>query len=127
MNRYRPTRVGELLQDEIARLLLRQLKDPRLNMATISRVEVSPDLRHACVYVSRIGSEAEQQAAIQGFEHATGFIRSQLGKLLALRHTPELTFKLDTAIAYGVRISRILHDLIPAPPAEPAESDTSHA
>ena len=53
MNRYRPTRVGELLQAEIARLLLRQLKDPRLNMATISRVEVSSDLRHACIYVSR--------------------------------------------------------------------------
>jgi len=118
---------GELLQAEIAHLLLRQLKDPRLSMATISRVEVSSDLRYACVYISRIGSEAEQQAAIQGFEHAAGFIRSQLGKHLTLRYTPELTFKLDTAIAYGVRISRILHDLIPAPPVAPAESDTSHA
>jgi ribosome-binding factor A len=88
MNRYRPTRVGELLQAEIARLLLRQLKDPRLNMATISRVEVSSDLRHACIYVSRLGSEAEQQAAIQGFEHAAGFIRSQLGSHLALRYLP---------------------------------------
>ncbi len=127
MTRYRATRVGELLQTEIAHLLVRQLKDPRLSMATISRVAVSADLRHACVYVSRIGSEAEQQAAIQGFEHAAGFIRSQLGKLLALRYTPELIFKLDTTIAYGVRISRILHDLMPAPPVESAESDTSHA
>jgi ribosome-binding factor A len=127
MTRYRPTRVGELLQAEIAHLLLRQLKDPRLSMATISRVEVSSDLRYACVYISRIGNEAEQRAAIQGFEHATGFIRSQLGKHLTLRYTPELTFKLDTAIAYGVRISRILHDLIPAPPIAPVESDTSHA
>ena len=127
MTRYRPTRVGELLQAEIARLLLRQLKDPRLSMATVSCVEVSSDLRHACVYISRIGSEAEQQAAIQGFGRAAGFIRSQLGKHLTLRHTPELTFKLDTAIAYGVRISRILYDLIPAPSVEPAESDTAHA
>jgi len=127
MTRYRPTRVGELIQAEIAHLLLRQLKDPRLSMATVSQVEVSSDLRHACVYISRIGSEAEQQAAIQGFERAAGFIRSQLGKHLALRYTPELTFKLDTSIAYGVRISRILHDLIPAPPVAPAESDTSHA
>jgi len=127
MIRYRPSRVGELLQAEIAHLLLRQLKDPRLSMATISRVEVSSDLRHACVYISRIGSESEQQAALEGFERAAGFIRSQLGKHLTLRYTPELTFKLDTAIAYGVRISRILHDLIPASPIEPAESDTSHA
>jgi ribosome-binding factor A len=127
MTRYRATRVGELLQAEIAHLLLRQLKDPRLSLATISQVEVSSDLRHACIYVSRIGSEAEQQAAIQGFEHAAGFIRSQLGKHLTLRYTPELTFKLDTTIAYGVRISRILHDLILAHPVEPVESDTSHA
>ena len=127
MTRYRPTRVGELLQAEIAHLLVRQLKDPRLSMATISRVEVSADLRHACIYVSLIGSEAEQQAAIQGFEHAAGFIRSQMGKFLTLRYTPELTFKLDTTIAYGVRISRILHDLIQDPPREPVESDASHA
>ncbi len=127
MTRYRPTRVGELLQAEIAQLLLRQLKDPRLSMVTISRVEVSSDLRHACIYISRIGSETEQRAALQGFEHAAGFIRGQLGKQLKLRYTPELTFKLDTTIAYGVRISRILHDLIQDPPREPAESDTSHA
>ena len=127
MTRYRPTRVGELLQAEIAQLLLRQLKDPRLSMVTISRVEVSSDLRHACIYISRIGSETEQRAALQGFEHAAGFIRGQLGKHLKLRYTPELTFKLDTTIAYGVRISRMLHDLLPTPPREPAESDASHA
>ena len=127
MTRYRPTRVGELLQAEIAQLLLRQLKDPRLSLATISRVDVSSDLRHACIYISRIGSETEQRATLQGFEHAAGFIRGQLGKHLKLRYTPELTFKLDTTIAYGVRISRILHDLIPEPSVEPAESDISHA
>lgn len=127
MTRYRPTRVGELLQAEIATLLLRQLKDPRLSMTTVSRVDVSADLRHACVYISRIGSEVEQQAALQGFERAAGFIRSHLGKHLTLRYTPELTFKLDTTIAYGVRISRILHDILPTPALEPAESDTSHA
>ena len=127
MTRYRPTRVGDLLQAEIAQLLLRQLKDPRLNMVTISRVEVSSDLRHACVYISKIGSETEQRDALQGFEHAAGFIRGQLGKHLKLRYTPELTFKLDTTIAYGVRISRILHDLIPEPSTAPVESDPSHA
>src|SRR5215510_2327804 len=122
MTRYRSTRVGELLQTEIAHLLLRQLKDPRLSMVTISRVEVSSDLRHACIYISKIGSETEQHAALQGFEHAAGFIRGQLGKHLKLRYTPELTFKLDTTIAYGVKISRILHALIPVPPVESAES-----
>ena len=110
------------MQEEIADLLLRHLKDPRLALATISRVEVSPDLRHARVYVSHVGSEAEQQAAMEGFQHAAGFIRSQLGKRLRLRYVPALDFQLDTSIAYGVRISSLLHKLIPSEPlADPEE------
>jgi ribosome-binding factor A len=58
------------MQEEIADLLLRHLKDPRLALTTISRVEVSPDLRYARVYVSHAGSAAEQQAAMEGFQHA---------------------------------------------------------
>jgi ribosome-binding factor A len=126
MASYRPTRVGDLLQAEIADLLLRHLKDPRLSMATVSRVDVTPDLRHACVYISRVGSETEQQATMAGFLRAAGFIRSQLGKRLRLRYAPELTFKLDTSIAYGVRMSRLLHDLTTSSD-EGTESDTSHA
>jgi ribosome-binding factor A len=114
MTSYRPVRVGELIQTEIADLLLRQMKDPRLNMVTVSRVEVSSDLRYARIYVSHMGNEVEQQMAIEGFLHAAGFIRNQLGKRLKLRHVPQLAFKLDTAIAYGVRISSILNDLTTA-------------
>ncbi len=127
MQNYRPTRVAELLQSEIADLLLRQLKDPRLSMATISRVDVSPDLREARVYVSRVGDENEQKEAMEGFARAVGFIRSQLGKRVRLRYTPNLTFILDTAIADGVRISRLLHDLSSASVTDADESDLPHA
>ena len=113
MPSYRPIRVGELIQSEIAELVLRHLKDPRLQMSTISHVDVSSDLRHARLYISHLGSEAEQEAALNGFEHAAGFIRNQLGKRLRLRHVPQLSFQLDTAIAYGVKVSHILHDLVP--------------
>jgi ribosome-binding factor A len=124
MTKYRPIRVAELMQEEIADLLLRHLKDPRLALATVSRVEVSPDLRHARVYVSHVGSEAEQQAAMEGFQHAAGFIRGQLGKRLRLRYVPALEFQLDTSIAYGVRISSLLHKLIPSEPPADAEEHT---
>ncbi len=127
MQNYRPTRVGELLQAEIADLLLRQLKDPRLNMATISRVEVSHDLREARVYVSRVGSDSEQKETMEGFARAMGFIRGQLGKRVKLRHTPSLTFVLDTAIADGVRISRLLHDLTSASAADTGQNEPPHA
>ncbi len=126
MQNHRPTRVAELLQSEIADLLLRQLKDPRLRMATISRVDVSPDLREARVYVSRVGNEDEQKETMEGFARAVGFIRSQLGKRVKLRHTPSLTFKLDTAIADSVRISRLLHDLTSASAAG-EEGGSPHA
>ncbi len=127
MTNYRPARVGELIQAELATLLLRELKDPRLHMATVSDVEVSSDLRHARVYISRLGSEDEQDATLKGFERAGGFIRGQLGKRLTLRHIPQLTFVLDTGIANGVRISRILHDLTVTDAAEESGGKVSDA
>ena len=127
MTSYRPVRVGELIQTEIADLLLRQMKDPRLNMATVSRVEVSPDLRYARVYISHMGNEVEQRMAIEGFLHATGFIRNQLGKRLKLRHVPQLSFRLDATIAYGVRISSILNDLATTGTTNESEGASSDA
>ncbi len=127
MQNYRPTRVAELLQSEIADLLLRQLKDPRLSMATISRVDVSRDLREARVYVSRVGDENEQKKTMEGFARAMGFIRGQLGKRVKLRYTPNLTFILDTAIADGVRISRLLYDLTSDSVTDVEESGPPHA
>ena len=124
---YRPRRVAELLQAELAELLRRHLKDPRLSMATISQVEVSPDLRHARIYVSRVGSAAEQQAAIAGLHQATGFIRRHLGKHLRLRYVPQLDFRLDTAIASGVRISRLLQELVPREAHQEAAEETPQA
>jgi ribosome-binding factor A len=127
MSGFRPVRVGELIQAEIAELMLRHLKDPRLKMSTISHVEVSSDLRHAKLYISHLGSESEQEAAIAGFKHAAGFIRKQLGKRLKLRYIPQLSFQLDTAIAYGVKVSHMLHDLVPSESATATEGDRPNA
>ncbi len=123
MASYRPVRVGELIQAELAELLLRALKDPRLQMVTVSHVEVSPDLRHARVYISRVGSAEEQQSALVGFERATGFVRGRLGKRLKLRYVPKLDFVIDTGIAYGVRISHMLNELVPQEPIDDPEPD----
>lgn len=123
MPSFRPIRVGELIQAEIAELMLRHLKDPRIKMSTISHVDVSPDLRHAKLYISHLGSEAEQEDAIEGFRHAAGFIRRQLGKRLKLRYVPQLSFQLDTAIAYGVKVSRMLNELVPSEDTTATEGD----
>jgi ribosome-binding factor A len=127
MPSFRPIRVGELIQAEIAALMLKELKDPRLKMSTISHVDVSSDLRHAKLYISHLGSEAEREAAIEGFQCAAGFIRRQLGKRLKLRYVPQLTFQLDTAIAYGVKVSHILQELIPSEITTETEDDLPNA
>ena len=104
----RSERVGDVLREELNRLLLRELRDPRIGMATISRVEVSPDLQHARVYVSALGDEDERLQSVRTLERAAGFLRRHLAKSLDLRRTPELRFLLDRGTDHSLRISEIL-------------------
>jgi len=104
-------RAQEALREEIGCIIHDEMKDPRIGFASVVRVEVSPDIRHARVFVSVLGSEEEKSCTLQGLEGAKGFIRSELGKRLRLRFTPEITFRLDDSIERGVRISRLLEEM----------------
>lgn len=115
MTRHRPNRARELIQTEIAELLLCQMKSQRWILATASRVAVSLKLRHACVYTG-----------YSGFARAEGFVCNQLGRRLKLPTLLELAFKSDTAIAYGVHIARFLHALRPRRYRNPRKSDSAH-
>jgi ribosome-binding factor A len=106
----RAQRVAERIKEEMADIL-RRVKDPRVGFASVVRVECSSDLRYAKVYISVFGPEADQQATMRGLENAKGFIRSELGRRVRLFHTPELHFALDTSIAHGDRIARLLAGL----------------
>src|SRR4051794_38892494 len=110
----RSDRVGALLQATLSELLLRGIKDPRVGMVTVTGVDLSPDLKHARVFVSTIGDEAAQQRTLQGLASARPYLQAQAGKRLQLRFTPELTFEIDPAIAAGDRIDRLLRGLHPA-------------
>jgi ribosome-binding factor A len=94
---------------ELSDLLRTRVKDPRVGFASITRVEVSGDLRHARVFVSVLGSENEQEDTIRALKHATGFLRHELASRLTLRFMPELVFKLDTSIQEGARILDLIH------------------
>ncbi len=107
----RQQRVAELLHEEISLLLVRELRDPRLEGVTVTDVEMSPDLRHARVFISVLGDEEAQQAAIAGLEHAAGFLRRALAARLELRRVPDLSFRLDTSIARGQRIMELLEQI----------------
>jgi ribosome-binding factor A len=106
---HRHERVAGELQQEIGAMLAGELKDPRLAVLTVvSEVRVSPDLKHARVYVNVSGDETEQAEALKGMVAASGFIRHELCERLQMRRTPELHFVLDSSEEYGRRIEDLL-------------------
>jgi ribosome-binding factor A len=107
----RTERVEDLLRREIADLILRHVQDPRVSLASVVAVEVSPDLRHAVVRVSVLGDEAHREEAIAALQHARGYIRSQLAPRLRLRVVPDLVFKLDRGAEHSQRITDLLESL----------------
>jgi len=107
----RTDRVDELLRQEIGQLLAREVADPRIGFATITDVETTPDLRHAKVWVSVIGTEAERGAAVAALAHAMPFIRHALGVRLRIKRIPELHVRLDDTSERGTRILRLINEL----------------
>jgi len=112
----RAERVAEQLREEISALMMREMKDPRVRLASVSSVRVTSDLREARVMVSAVGEDAERHAVVTAMRHAEGFVRAQLGtRLENLRFIPRLHFELDESIAYSVHISAMLRDLGASP------------
>ncbi|MBI4512719.1 MAG: 30S ribosome-binding factor RbfA, partial [Gemmatimonadetes bacterium] len=108
---YRRTdRVNELLREELAQLI-RQLKDPRVGIVTITGVETSPELDVARVYVQLFGDDARQHEALGGLQRAAGYLRGRLARTLRLRKMPELRFVLDRTLERATRIERLLAEI----------------
>jgi ribosome-binding factor A len=110
-NLHRQEKLGELITAELSDLIRTRVKDPRVGFASITRVEVSGDLRHAKVFVSVMGTDEEQAATIKGLKNAGGFLRHELAQRLTLRYMPELAFKLDTSIEEGARILDLINQV----------------
>ena len=119
----RSERVSELLRHELGQLIVRDLKDPRLSgIVSITVVETTNDLKKARVSVSVMGSPEVQEAAMRGIASASGYMRHELGKRLALRHVPDLSFVLDHSLDQAEYMYRLLDGLAPdreAPDAPP--------
>ena len=117
----RIARLRELFKQEISAILQREMKDPRIGFASITDVELSPDLRHAKVFVSILGDAEAKASTMAGLENARGFIRKELGRRIRLRHTPEVLFRLDQSIERGARVQRLLRQVAEAEGAGPAD------
>ncbi len=113
MEYKRAERVADLLQREIADLILRRVKDPRVADLTITAIRVSDDLKSARVFYCVLGkpTDDDKKRAWEGLNKAGGFMRQELGKRLHLRFVPQLTFEYDESFDYGDKIERLLKKL----------------
>jgi ribosome-binding factor A len=111
MTSHRANKVAEEIKKEITRMLRDDLKDPRIGFVTVTGVDVTSDIRYAKVFVSILGDEEVSSQSLQVLENAKGFVRSELGKVMRLRYTPEISFKIDTSIQYGAKISKLLNEV----------------
>jgi ribosome-binding factor A len=106
----RTSRVADEIQGAIAELLLREIKDPRVGMVTLTGVKLSTDLRHAKVFFSVLGDGAERERSLAGLKSATGFIRTRIARRLQLRVAPEIVFEFDPTLEQVERVARLMKD-----------------
>lgn len=107
----RTQRIGDQMQRELALLIQREIKDPRLGLVTITAVDVSRDLSHAKIFITIMGQDDDQEAVkgnLRILNDAAGFLRMQLGKSMKLRTVPQLHFNYDSSIRRGVELSSLI-------------------
>jgi ribosome-binding factor A len=109
----RADRVAGLIQEELSRVLLREVKDPRLHEVVITAVRVSADLRHARVLFTASARSGGVEDVLTGLQSAAGFLRAHLGRTLRLRYAPELTFEADTSVERSLRVAALLKQVAP--------------
>lgn len=119
----RTERINSIIQQEISDLLREQINDPRLTtLISITKVSISPDLRHANVFISTLGDKINKDEILQGFTAASGFLRRQLANRLELKHTPELSFHLDDSIERGAEVLKLIERVA----SEDTENEDEH-
>lgn len=123
----RTDRVADQLQQELAVLIQREIKDPRLGMVTVSGVNVSRDLGYADVYVTLLGDDDAERIKenLAVLKRAAGFLRSQIAQRIKLRHVPELRFHYDESVARGHKLSSLIDQAVESDRARSGNDDTT--
>ena len=119
----RQRKVANLIQQELSDLVARKMRDPRVAGVTITEVEVSPDLRVADVYVSKLGEEEDLREAVEGLSAAAGYLKHELAPRLDLRFMPDLRFHIDRTWQQGARIDSLLEEIAAEREEHPTEPE----
>jgi ribosome-binding factor A len=124
MKTHRLARVAEVVREVASETILFELRDPRIKGVTVTRTEVSGDLQHAKVYVSLMGSAAEQNRCMNALRHASGFIQSKLADRMRTRFTPVIQFVLDEGVKRSIEMTRLINEALEEHAAKGAEEST---
>ena len=126
----RVARVAERIREEASQIILYELQDPRIELVTVTKVDLSPDLKYATIYVSVLGEEPKRRTVLRGLDSARGLIQKRLGRAIRLRETPTIRFEFDPSIEKSIAMSRLIdqavaefHDDGPAEPEGPEPLD----
>lgn len=126
MSKQRPERVQEALRQEISKIVHDEIKDPRIGFITITKVELTKDLRYAKIFFSILGEMKDKQLALKGLNSAKGYVRGLIGDRIKLRYVPNIVFKIDESLEHTKDIYDLL-DRIKKEKGKPNEgSDTGN-
>ena len=107
-SQLRIEKLQELIKQEVGKMLLTDIKDPRIGFVTVTEVEMTGDLREAKIFVSIMGNDEQIKSSWEGLQSALGFIRREIGKRIKIRFTPEISFELDKSLDYSEHIQKLL-------------------
>lgn len=113
MSSRRVLKTAEAIREVVAAAILTQLRDPRIQDATVTFVEVARDMRQAKVHVSVMGDENKQKLTIHGLQNAAGFLQQKIAQRIDTRYTPKLRFVLDRGVKNAAAVIRILNEVLP--------------
>lgn len=112
MAKYRNNRINEEMRKEVSNIIRDDIRDPRLSaMISVTRVDVTKDLRYAKVFISLFGNDESKKNTLDALKNSAGFIRREIGHRVNLRYTPEIIIELDNSIEQGMHIDALLHQI----------------
>jgi ribosome-binding factor A len=111
MSFKRSDRVAEAIKREVSLMIYQEVKDPRVHFVTVTDVKITDDLRYAKIFVSVLGDEATRKESLEGLVNAKGFLRSELGRKIGLRYTPDIQFVLDQSLDHAIKIRTLLNSI----------------
>lgn len=131
MTSRRLLKAGEAVREAVSTAILLELDDPRIEHVTVTRVEVSPDMQLAKVYVSVMGDEPTEARTLKGLQNAAGYLQQRLSEKIEMRYTPKLKFIIDKGVKNALAVARILDEVLPeedrAAPVEAEDQEDREA